>query len=72
MYKKGFLAGEKNQSLDSCRYTKTRKRIAWMNGYQDGKSAAEARTAKFEVTRDDKEQARALNWINKLKQNVTA
>ncbi|WP_102797354.1 ribosome modulation factor [Bowmanella denitrificans] len=36
-YDKGYLAAERGQSLDSCRYKITHKRLDWMRGYRDAK-----------------------------------
>lgn len=62
-YMKGYQAGLDNQSLDSCRFTKTAKRIAWMAGYRDGKSCRELRSGQ-RIQRDTKSVEKSLKWLN--------
>jgi ribosome modulation factor len=68
-YLKGYEAGLDNKSLDNCRYTKTLKRIAWMAGYQDGKSERERRRAS-KIDRSEKNIEKSLKWLNICKQKA--
>jgi ribosome modulation factor len=68
-YLAGYEAGLDNKSLDSCRFTKTAKRIAWMSGYQDGKSERERRHA-TKIDRSEKTVQSSLKWLNICKQKA--
>jgi ribosome modulation factor len=68
-YLNGYEAGLDNKSLDNCRYTKTKKRISWMAGYQSGKLERERRiNARYAHTEQAKQNS--LKWLNICKQKA--
>ena len=68
-YLKGYQAGLDNKSLDSCRFTKTAKRIAWNSGYQEGKAHRE-RLNYPEVEKSQTAVADSIKWLNICRQKT--
>jgi ribosome modulation factor len=68
-YIAGYEAGLDNKSLDSCRFTKTRKRLAWMSGYKDGQTERQRRQA-VKIDRSTETIEKSLKWLNICKQRA--